>query len=237
MQKIELGEGGKITLETTLTNGQVAKFNSLVRNLIINNGAAYLPIDELHGVLLTNSRERAKTIINNYSDVVKGYLVSIPNELSKHGDGVSSSIAPIGIYSLLETLARDNPKKANDYRASLTLLSYIIAKHPQLALSSQIKAKQNEAIENSVIAKLKRKHTICQLSEELFVDDTDEKHAHHIEGKSEDPSLAFDEQNLIIIKGSIHKAYHSWVIENQREVTRATLKNFARRNQLSISAL
>jgi hypothetical protein len=224
MRKIEMGDNGELVLETTLTAGQVAKFNNLIQRLIAINGVAYIPIDELHGVLLTNSRERAKTIVNNHLDVVKAFLVRDPIRFQKYG--VSAAIKPLGLYNLLETLAEANPKRASDYRASLALLSFIIAAHPQLALSSSIQAKHKEALKDSVIGKLKREHKICQLSGEFFAPE-EEKHVHHIEGQSEDPSLAADEENLIIIKGWIHNEYHDWLIKQNLEITRATLKYYA----------
>lgn len=46
--------------------------------MIIEGGAAYIPIDKLHGVLLTNSRQRAIAIVNNHKDIVKAYLVRDP---------------------------------------------------------------------------------------------------------------------------------------------------------------
>ena len=75
MQFEIIASDGEIVLETTLTNGQISKFNSLVRNIIVEGGAAYIPIDKLHGVLLTNSRQRAIAIVNNHKDIVKAYLV------------------------------------------------------------------------------------------------------------------------------------------------------------------
>lgn len=231
MKKIEINDQGEITLETTLTPGQVSKFNGLIQKMIIEDGAAYIPIDELHGVLLTNSRERAKTIVNNYQDTVKAYLVTEPIRFQKYG--VIAAIRPMGLYNLLEALAHDNPKRATDYRASLALLAYIVAKHPQLALSSSIKAKYKEAVQNSVIAKLKRNHNICQLSQESFTHD-DEKHVHHIEGESEEPSLAHDEKNLIVIKGSIHIDYHNWINIQKLPINKYTLMQYVVKNNYSL---
>jgi hypothetical protein len=235
MQKFEIiGSDGEIVLETTLTNGQISKFNSLASNIIVEGGAAYIPIDKLHGVLLTNSRQRAIAIVNNHKDIVKAYLVRDPIRFEKYG--VSATIKPMGLYALLETLAEDNPKRASDYRASLALLSYIIAKNPQLALSSNIKAKHQEALKNSVIGKLKRQNSICLLCEEPFTDE-DEKHAHHIEGESEDPSLATDQDNLILVKGWIHVDYHNWLNEIGLPINRESLKNYAMMKNFSLTAL
>lgn len=235
MQKFEIiGSDGEIVLETTLTNGQISKFNSLASNIIVEGGAAYILIDKLHGVLLTNSRQRAIAIVNNHKDIVKAYLVRDPIRFEKYG--VSATIKPMGLYALLETLAEDNPKRASDYRASLALLSYIIAKNPQLALSSSIKAKHQEALKNSVIGKLKRQNSICLLCEEPFTDE-DEKHAHHIEGESEDPSLATDQDNLILVKGWIHVDYHNWLNQTGLPINRESLRNYAMMKNFSLTSL
>lgn len=234
MQKIELGADGKIELETTLTKGQVSKFNSLVKKLIVENGSAYIPIDELHGVLLTNSRERAKTIVTNHADDVRAFLVKSSDFKEKYG--VSGAIKPRGLYNLLEVLAEANPKRATDYRASLALLAFIIAKHPSLALSSDIKAKHNESTKNSVIRRLKKSCSHCQLCEQIFTDD-DEKHVHHITGGSEDPSLVNNEDNLIIIKGWIHRDYHDWLNRERLPINKGTLKYYAKNNNFSTRAL
>jgi hypothetical protein len=234
MQKIELGKGGQIVLETTLTQGQVSKFNNLIRRMIIEGGNAYIPIDELHGVLLTNSKERAKTIINNHIEVVKAYLIRDPKRFEKYN--VSAVIRPRGLYNLLEVLAETNSKRAHDYRASLVLLSYIVAKYPQLAFSSTIKAKHDKSQKNSVIGRLKRSYKVCQLSKQSFTDD-DEKHAHHVEGESEDPALANDEENLLIIKGWIHIDYHDWINKQKLPITRATLKYYAKMKNYAWVAL
>ncbi|MCT7963428.1 hypothetical protein NG791_22385 [Laspinema sp. D1] len=234
MEKIQLGNNGEIVLQTTLTQGQVSKFNKLIKRLIIEDGAAYIPLDELHGILLTNSRERAKAIINKNPDIVKAYLVRDTVKFQQYQ--VSAAIKPVGLYNLLENLAEANPKKANDYRASLALLSYIIAQHPQLALSAQIKAKYKESEQHSIVRRLKRKNKICQLSEEYFASD-DEKHVHHIEGESEDPNLATDEKNLIVIKGTIHEHYHNWLIKWGFPITRNTLIKYAMLNNYSLRVI
>ncbi|MEA5467504.1 hypothetical protein [Spirulina sp. 06S082] len=234
MKKIKLDKKGEIVLQTTLTQGQVSKFNKLIQRLIVEDGAAYIPINELHGVLLTNSRDRAKTIVNNHQDIVKNFLVRDRIRFQKYN--VSAAIKPVGLYLLLETLAQTNPKRANDYRASLALLSYIIASYPQLSFSSQQKAKYKNAEKSSVVGRLKRNHQKCQLSGQYFTDE-DEKHVHHIEGASEDPALATDENNLIVIKGIIHEHYHTWLIRSQKSITRNTLRMYAKQNGYSLKTL
>jgi hypothetical protein len=234
LEKIEIGDNGEITLKTTLTKGQVAKFNSLFRSLIIEDGVAYIPINQLHGVLLTNSKERAITIIENYKDIVKPFLTRDKNRFQKYE--VSSVIAPQGLYNLLEVLASDNPKRANEYRASHVLLAYLIATHPQLAISSHGKAKKEERQKNSITGKLKRTHKICQLCEQDFLTN-DEKHIHHIEGQSENPRLKSEIKNLIVIKGSIHIDYHEWARKEGLPISRATLKYYAKIKNYSLAAL
>lgn len=234
MHEIRLEDGGKLVLETTLTQGQVSKFNNLIRRLMVVDELAFIPLDELHGVLLTNGRDKAIAIINNYQNVIKNYLVVDKSRFSEFG--VSAAIRPMGLYLLLEELAKDNPKRAKDYRASLALLAYIIAKHPQIAMRDSIKAKKKESEMNSAFAKLKRKHKSCQLCELPFNGD-DEKHVHHIEGKSEYPSKVTDEKNLIVIKGHIHNDYHDFINKQKLSISRATLKYYAGLKHYSLSAL
>ena len=120
----------------------------------------------LHGILLTNSKERATTIIENYKEIVRPFLTR-DSRFQKYK--VSAVITPQGLYNLLEVLASDNPKRANEYRASHVVLAYLIATHPQLAISSHGKAKNEERQKNSITGKLKRTHKICQLCEKDFI--------------------------------------------------------------------
>ena len=235
MQKIELGDNGELVLETTLTKGQVAKFNGLVRKLIVEDGAAYVPIDELHGVLLTRSKANGKRLVTEHADVVKAHLV---RDKTRFRDkyGVDAAIEPIGLLNLLDTLAKTNPKRATDYRASQALLAYVVAQHPRLALSSAIKAKNQTSKENAIVRKLKNKHNNCQLCQQPFAGD-DEKHVHHIEGRSDAPSKSSDLKNLIIIKGRIHDDYHDWVTQNKWPISRSTLRTYAKQNNYSLEAI
>jgi hypothetical protein len=234
MAEIKLGKDGEITLKTALTEGQIAKFRGLIEKIIIENGVPYIPINELHGVFLTTSRERARTIVNNHANIVKPYLIRDRIRFQKYG--VDSVIKPIGLYFLLEKLAEEKPRRALDYRASLTLLSSIVANHPDLALSTRIQAKRQQVQRQSVIAKLKKRHKNCQLCQQPFLNN-EEKHAHHIQGESEDPALANDEKNLIIIKGKIHKKYHEWVNNYGYPINRETLRWYAIQNNFSLDAL
>jgi hypothetical protein len=58
---------------------------------------------------------------------------------------------------------------------------------------------------------------------------------HHIEGVSERPDLATDVKNLLPLCEDVHTEYHQWVISNQKNVTRATLKHFAKEKKYETS--
>lgn len=224
MPRISLSQNNEVALPVTLTAGQVAKFNSLANKLIVKNGAAYIPLNELHGVLLTNSRQSAINIINAYRDIVRPFLVDTLE--------IPGAIVPIGVYTLLEQLAVDKSRRALEYRASLTLLACIVGSNPQLAFEAQRIGDSQTRSRALTIARLKRKHRFCQLCREQFGNDG-RKHAHHIIGESERPDLAADENNILIIKESIHDAYHAWVNERGCAISGATLRNFARHNGYS----
>ncbi|WP_373543793.1 HNH endonuclease [Chamaesiphon sp.] len=83
---------------------------------------------------------------------------------------------------------------------------------------------------------MKRQNSICLLCEEPFTDE-DEKHAHHIEGESEDPSLATDQDNIILIKGWIHTDYHDWLNQKGLPINRESLKCYAKMKNFSLAAL
>jgi hypothetical protein len=216
---------GVVTMQTTLSKGQVAKFSGLARKIIIEGNSAYIPITELHGVLLTNSKVKAAIIVENYQDLVKPYLVTDKVLFQKYG--IQSAIRPVGMYNLLEQLALDRPSRATEYRASLTLLSCIVAQYPQLVLNAAIAAKALEARTRTLIDNLKKQHVICQLSGQEFMLD-DEKHAHHIEGVSESPGLVAEESNIIIIKRWLHDDYHEWAAKNEYPLNRISLRYYAK---------
>jgi len=221
MRNIQLNENHEISLKVGLTQGQIAKFNSLARNLIIRNGVAYVPLDELHGVLLTTSRQRAKDIVNAYRSLIRQFLIDT--------DDIAASIVPVGLLLLLDQLTVDNPRKAIDYRASAALLACIVASNTQLAFEAQILTKEKNRDKEAIFAKLKKKYKQCQLSGVVFGSGV-EKHVHHIMPEALYPALAADESNLIVISGKVHRDYHDWTHTNGLEICKATLKNFARRN-------
>ncbi|MBD2111718.1 MULTISPECIES: hypothetical protein [Cyanophyceae] len=231
MQRIVLNDNNKIELDTTLTKGQIAKFNSLLSELVFKNGAAYLSIKHLHGALLTRSKDMAKSIVQAYRDILRTYLVTA-DEL-----GVQSEhdfIRPIGVQILLDHLATDRPRRATDYRASAALLAYIIAAHPQLAMIASQEDKNLASFKAGVIRRLKSKHQVCQLTGQAFGPEH-EKHVHHIVAEAVDPRLAADEDNLIVITGGVHDEYHAWINTIPgAEISRPTLRNFARQKGYSL---
>lgn len=229
MEKVSLNEDNEVLLKTTLTKYQVSKFNALNKHLVVKNGAAYVPLGELHGVLLTNSRKNARDIVNAHRSFVKNYLV--PN---LDDDIDQPYIRPIGLQILLEQLSFENPRRALDYRASAALLAYIVAAHPQLAFEGQIKAKTVQLEKDRLFAKLKKNHERCQLSGKRF-GKGEEKHIHHIVAESINPGLAADEKNLVVISGKVHDGYHAWVCEKGSEISRASLKNYARAHGYDMS--
>jgi hypothetical protein len=224
MQILNLGPNGSIELQTTLTKHQVAKFNTLNDQVMVVGNNAYLRLDQLHGVLLTSSRQRASDIVMQHNDIVKPYLLTDPERFAEFG--VQSGVKPIGIHLLLDHLADTIARRASDYRASQVLLSYIIAKHPGVMLADQIKAKEQAAELNAIVRKVKAAHRVCQITGQPFTGD-DEKHAHHILGKSECPTIAAEANNLVVLKGLVHQDYHEWVDQNKLEISRATLGYYA----------
>lgn len=223
MAKVKLNENNEVLLKTTLTKYQVSKFNALNENLVVKSGAAYVPLGELHGVLLTNSKKNARDIVNAHRSFVKNYLVpSLDTAIDQ------PYIRPIGLQILLDQLALENPKRATDYRASAALLTYIVAAHPQLAIAGLIEAKSTQSAKEQLFKKLKKKYKKCQLSGDIFEQGV-EKHVHHIVAESINPGLAADENNLVVISGEVHDGYHDWVCEHNLEINRASLKNYARK--------
>jgi hypothetical protein len=224
---------GKVTLHTTLSQGQVNKFNGLAKKIIVEGNSAYIPIKELHGVLLTNSRDKAAAIVdsNQYRDLVKPYLITDKILFQKYG--IQSAIRPVGVYNLLEQLAIDRPGRATEYRASLALLTCIVAQYPQLVLNAAIAAKALDAKTKALITRLKTLHNICQLSGQEFAF-KEEKHAHHIEGVSESPGLMATEDNIIIIKRWLHDDYHEWASKGEYPLNRISLRYYAKHKGYSV---
>jgi hypothetical protein len=223
--KIEMGGDGTLELQTTLSARQVAKFNGLFDQIMVVDNNAYLKLTELHGVLLTTSRQRAIDIVNRNMDIVKNYIIRDPMKFAEYG--VASGIKPIGIQLLLDHLTDTVARRASDYRASQVLVSCIIAKHPGVMIADQRKAKGQAAELSAIVRTVKAAHSVCQVTGQPFTGNG-EKHAHHIEGKSENPTIAADAMNLVVLKGSVHQDYHEWVHQNQVEISRATLGYYAK---------
>ena len=233
MGKIRLNQNNEVALKTTLSKHQVAKFNAMNESLLIKNGVAYVSTNELHGVLLTRGRDDAREIIKQYRNILRNFLFDA-DDLEPGSQNDLGYVLPVGLYILLEQLAQDRPRRALDYRASIALLAYIVAGHPQLALASLIRDKSFASNEQAVMSRLKKKHTHCQISGHDFALGG-EKHVHHIEPRATAPALVADEVNLVVITGEIHDAYHSWVNSSPAlVVSRSSLRNFCRRNNYNM---
>jgi Fe2+ or Zn2+ uptake regulation protein len=223
-QSIDLGKKGKLVFDTSLTTPQIAKFKGLIERLIIVDNSAYLRLDELHGVLMTSSKQQARDIVMAHQDILKPYLIYDKVKFAEFG--VSSAIKPVGIYILLDHLATVRAVRAPEYRASLVLLSYIMAKHPGVVLGDWNNAKAQFQSVSKAMRSLKKQHSVCQLTGHPFYSG-DEKHVHHIEGKSENPSKADDAGNLIVIHGWVHDDYHSWNSKKGMPICRTSLWFYA----------
>jgi hypothetical protein len=225
MPVFDLGSKGKVTVQTCLTDGQLSKFKTLFKHIIVHGNNACLPLDELHGVLLTNSKKTARNIVHNYSHVVANFLIYDPVKLSAYQS--NSGIRPIGLYLLLDQLAIDNPKRAIEYRASLSLVAYIVAVNEQLSLIAKFASQEMNAELSNLINRLKQFHSVCQLSGEVFIG-SEEKHAHHVVAVSEAPNLMTSEKNLLIIKKHVHDDYHHWVSKKKWSIDRLSLIEYAK---------
>jgi hypothetical protein len=227
---IDLGDQGQLNIDTDLSQKQIAKFKGLIDGLIVVDNTAYLRLDELHGVLLTSSKQQAQEIVNVHRDLMKPYFVTDKVKFAPFG--VIAAIKPAGMYVLLDRLATINAKRAPEYRSSLVVLSYIMAKHPGVRLGDWKNAKAQFDSVTKAMRNLKKLHIACQLTGHPF-HSGDEKHVHHIEGRSENPSLAADANNLVVLHNWVHNDYHSWVIERGMPVCRASLFFYADRRGYS----
>jgi hypothetical protein len=210
--------------ETCLTPLQLAKFRGLIDGLIVADNTAYLRLGELHGVLLTKSKQQARDMVMANRDLLMPYLVTDPIKFKPFG--VSSAIKPAGIYLLLDRMASRKAIRAPEYRASLAILCFIMAKHPGVALGDWKNAKAQFQATSKAMRTVKDKHSVCQLTGHPFYSG-DEKHVHHIEGKSENPSMADDTSNLVVIHGWVHDDYHSWASRKGMPVCRASFWFYA----------
>jgi hypothetical protein len=221
-------------IRSTFTQNQLNKFTALSKRITVINGAAYLPINELHGVLLTNSKKNALKIINNHDDVIKNYLVR--DKLKFPGCLFSTAIKPIGVCLLLDELASSNPRKADEYRESSFILSYIIACNPELKIQSQELANKLDSDLKALVYRLKRAAKVCQISKREFRSG-EEKHVHHIESKACFPQLMGAGSNLLIISKETHDGYHAWLFKNGGDIDRISLTKYAEENGYSLPSI
>jgi hypothetical protein len=220
----DFGEKGKLVFDTCLSPAQIAKFGGMIERLIVVDNTAYLRLDELHGVLLTKSKQQARDMVMANLDLVKPYLVT--DKVKFQPFGVASVIKPAGIYLLLDHFASVKAIRAPEYRASLAVLCFIMAKHPGVALGDWKNAKAQFQATSAAMRKVKGKHSVCQLTGHPFYSG-DEKHVHHIEGKAENPTKADDLGNLVVIHGWVHDDYHSWTSTKGMPVCRASFWFYA----------
>jgi hypothetical protein len=222
MPQIQLGKDATLVFDSILTQSQVAKFGKLANNLMHVGTSAYLPLNELHGVLFTQSRAAATKLVLNHSQIIQHYLMP----------GEPPAIKPVGVYLLLEYLAEVNPKKAILYKAGLSLVALILATHPQTLVAALTASNALDAKIRAVFQSLKNQHQLCQLSGLAFQAD-ESKHVHHIECASLNPALVAEVSNLVVIHEWIHQEYHQWVIQEKLPVCRSTLGLYAVRKRYS----
>lgn len=138
MSRLQLNSFNEVVIPTSLSDRQISKFNTMQDSLVIRNGMAYLSTNDLYGVLLTRGRDDARLIVKRYKDDLRIYFVK-PDRLGLYDRDEPEYILPVGIYILLEFLARDRPQRAHEYRASHAFLACIVAGHPQLAIYTSIR--------------------------------------------------------------------------------------------------
>jgi hypothetical protein len=219
-------EDGKLTLPTRLTKGQISKFNISADNIVVDGNSVYISIEKLHGILLTNSNQSVQGIINNYYGILRAHIVK------DQTNGKFLGVRPIGLYILLEQLATDKPQRAVEYRASLSLVSYLVSANQKVDYASEFASREINAEVNKIAAKLKSIHSICQLSRIAFAGG-EEKHAHHIVAASIAPNLIASPENILIVKKSVHNEYHQWVAQNKLSIDRPSLIKYAQSNDYS----
>jgi hypothetical protein len=219
MESLQLNQKGQLTVGVPFSQAQVAKFPALSRGLAVIEGVVYLDITWLHGVLLTNSRSQAAQIVLSHQQLVNGYLMK---------QGGVSMISMTGLCILLNHLALANAERARGYRHSLWVLSCIVARSQVVQEADELRAKTQKLELRQAIDKVKKEHKHCQVSGQLFVTGTGmQRHAHHLLGKSENPQMAAEVKNLVLLEGKVHDAYHAWLNQHQKVVHPHTLGEFA----------
>lgn len=207
-----------IHIEANLSPHQFSKFKSLFAQMQLLKGKVYFPPSEMHGVLLTNSRQGAMNIVKAHLRHVQPYIENIDDK---------QYIKHIGVDVLLEALGEENPRKKTLYLAARAYIAGKLANDPEIYKDAQLQANEQDKKKAQAMHSVKKQATQCALSGAKFGKGTD-CCAHHIEGASEQPELVTDIKNLIALTRVVHEEYHSWVIAEKQSVTRATLKRFAK---------
>ncbi len=213
-----------LQLDTDLTNGQVRKFSSFFKSMIIVDHRSYFSTSEMHGVLLTRSKAEATNKLENQLSYITNYLKNINDD---------RYIKLIGVDILLDRLCEVDPRKQHQYLASKAVINTWAANNAEIFKDGQLRAIEKEHEQVRVMQWVKRNATHCLLSgksaQEVQLD------IHHIFGAAEKPELATEVHNLIPLSKDIHKAYHSWVLMQGGAVNRASLKRFALIHRYSTS--
>ena len=206
-----------LEIETDLSPGQLNKFKKLFAAMKLINGKAYFPESEMHGVLLTQSRQTAKNKIQANLSEIQQYALNIDDNLY---------IKHIGIDILLDKLSESNPRKKIQYLSVRAYISSYLANSPDVFKDAVLRANEIEKKVISVMDSIRKNALKCALSGKPFTSSV-ECHVHHVEGVSERPDLQAVASNLLPVWNEIHTDYHRWANQNQKMVTRATLKEFA----------
>ncbi|MDF5718019.1 MAG: hypothetical protein PUP93_30180 [Rhizonema sp. NSF051] len=207
-----------LEIETNLLPGQLNKFKKLFAAMKLIDGKAYFPQSEMHGVLLTQSRQVAINRITAHLDIIQQYVFN---------EGDNMYIKHIGIDNLLDKLAEDNPKKKIQYLAVRAYISACLANNPEVFKDAELRIDKIENQVKDVMAYIRKNALKCVLSGKPFTS-SGQCHVHHVEGVSERPDLQAVASNLLPVWNEIHTDYHRWANNSQKMVTRATLKEFAR---------
>ncbi|MTJ09336.1 hypothetical protein [Anabaena sp. UHCC 0204] len=207
-----------IEIETDLSRTQLSKFKKLFTLMKLINGKTYFPTSEMHGVLLTQSKQNAINIIQSHLKFIQQYVLNIDDSLY---------IKHIGIDVLLDTLGEENPKKKIQYLAARAYISAFLANNSDVFKDSMLRGIELDKEQIQAMQYVKKNSKHCTLTLKRFQKGI-KCHIHHIEGVSERPDLATDVKNLLPLCEDVHTEYHQWVISNQKSVTRATLKHFAK---------
>lgn len=148
--------------------------------------------------------------------------------LSSHQTGGEPMITIEGACSLLGHLIRVNAKRAADYRASLCLLACIASEHGAIKAADAAKEKEQKAALAQAIKKIKQEQKCCQISGRVFGPGAGiQAHAHHLMGKSENPHIAAEVENLVLLDGVVHQEYHAWAAKKGMKICIESLSMFA----------